>query len=249
MMRAFLAFSARCLLRVFRNPDTYITAAVLPIMLYLLFTAVFGGAIAPGGGYAAYVLPGVLLTAIGYCAAATGPLVFQDAAGGFMERFRSMPVSRHVFLAGHAAASLCRNAIAVGCVFGMAVLLGGAPGAGARGILTAILLAALYTLAVTSLSAVFGLIAQSPEGAGAFSFTILFLPYLSSGFVPTETMARPLRAFADAQPLSSIADALRAALAGGPNPRLAEALLWCGALILPSALIASKLVGRARKRG
>jgi ABC-2 type transport system permease protein len=233
-------------LRVLRNPDTYITAVVLPVILYLLFTAVFGGAISPGGGYATYVLPGVLLTAIGFCASATGALVFQDAAGGFIERFRSMPVSRHAFLAGHAVASLARNAIAAGCVFGMALLLGGAPSPTPLGLLVALVLIALYALAITAISAVFGLIASSAEGAGAFSFTVLFLPYLSSGFVPTETMARPLRAFATYQPLSPVADALRSALAGGAVVRLPEALFWCLGLIVLFGVLAARLIVRTR---
>ncbi len=247
MTRDFSAMTARCLLRVFRNPDTYITAVVLPVMLYLLFTAVFGGAIAPGGDYAAYVLPGVLLTAIGFCASATGGAVFQDAAGGFVERFRSMPVSRHAFLAGHATASLARNAIAVACVFGMALLLGGAPTATPFGLFAALLLSALYALAITAISAVFGLIAHSAEGAGAFSFTVLFLPYLSSGFVPTETMARPLRAFATYQPLSPIADSMRATLKGAAIPRLPEALVWSLGLILIFGILSARLVGRERR--
>ena len=245
-MRDFSAMAGRCLKRALRNPDTYITSIVLPVMIYLMFTAVFAGAIDPTGGYPIYMLPGVALTVIGFCASSTGSALFLDASGGFIDRFRSLPVRRHALLAGHAAASLLRNALAVGCVFLVALLLGNAPSPTLAGLFVAILLMALYALLITAISAVFGLIASSAEGAGAFSMTVLFLPYLSSGFVPTAAMARPLRAFAYWQPLTPISDALRASLTGQPIPRLPEAFAWTIGLSLIFALLAARLIGRER---
>lgn len=245
-MRDSLAMILRCIKRAYRNPDTYITAVVLPLMLYVLFTAVLGGAFVQGAQRADHILPGILLTGIGYCAAATGALVYQDASGGFIDRFLSMPVARHAFLAGHAAASLLKNAVAVACILLAATAAGGAPHPTPAGACVAAVLLFGYALFVTCASAVFGLVAKSAEGAGAFSFTVLFLPYLSSGFVSTETMARPLRTFAHRQPLTPIADSVRAALSGAPNPRLGEALLWLIACTALFGILAARLVTRRR---
>ena len=199
-----------------RNVDVLITTIVLPIMLMLLFVYVFGGAMQTGNvAYVNYVVPGILLLCIGYCASSTGVSVNQDISKGIIARFRSMPIVQSSVLVGHVVAALLRNGLATTLVLLVALLVGFRPQAAWQAWLAVIGLLALYTLAITWISVLFGLLAQSPEGAGAFSFVVLFLPYLSSAFVPTASMPTVLRLFADHQPITPLCNALRARASWG----------------------------------
>lgn len=160
-----------------RNVDVLITTIVLPIMLMLLFVYVFGGAMQTGNvAYVNYVVPGILLLCIGYCASSTGVSVNQDINKGIIARFRSMPIVQSSVLVGHVVAALLRNGLATTLVLLVALLVGFRPQAAWQAWLAVIGLLALYTLAITWISVLFGLLAQSPEGAGAFSVIVLFLP-------------------------------------------------------------------------
>ena len=163
-------------------------AIMLPVMLMLLFTFVFGGAIDPSGGYVDYVVPGIILLCAGFGAASTAVYVAGDMKAGIIDRFRTMPLRASAVLTGHVVASLLRNLLATGVVIGVALLVGFRPTAGVWGWLGAIGIIALYILAITYLFAAIGLAAKSPEGASGYGFIILFVPYLSSAFVPVETM-------------------------------------------------------------
>lgn len=241
------AMSGRCIRQMLRNPDTLITTIVLPIMMMLMFVYVFGGAIQTNTdeAYVNYVVPGIVLLSIGYCAASTAVTVNSDITNGIVDRFRSMPIAQASFLNGHVVASVARNAISTVLITALALIMGfrASPSPFNGLLLTLVLL--LYTLALTYISTVFGLLAKSPEGASAFGFVILFLPYLSSAFVPIESMPGILRAFSAHQPITVVLETVRGLLANQAGVSLLGAALWCGGILLISALVSSALL---RKR-
>lgn len=222
-----------------RNVDVLITTIVLPIMLMLLFVYVFGGAMQTGTiDYVNYVVPGILLLCIGYCASTTGVSVNHDMTKGIIDRFRSMPIAKSAVLIGHVLASLLRNGFSTLLVLLVAVLVGFRPSATWLDWLAIVGILTLYTLAITWISVLFGLLASSPEGAGAFSFVTLFLPYLSSAFVPTATMPTVLRVFAEYQPITPLCNALRSLLLGLPvgNSAWMAVFWWLGILLVASGV-------------
>lgn len=227
-LRDSLVMVERCSRHMVRNPDMVLTALVLPIMLMLLFVFVFGGAITTGAeSYINYVVPGVLLLSIGYGAASTSVTVNLDATRGIIDRFRTMPIAPSSVLAGHVVASVLRNSLAALLVLGVAILLGYRASANVGDWALVLLLLFVYMLAMTWLAVAFGLWVKSPETASVFGFVVLFLPYLSSAFVPTSSMPGALQAFADWQPFTPAIEAIRAALAGAPDPAAtALALIW-----------------------
>ncbi len=227
--------TARSLRHITRSLDTIITTAVMPVAMMLMFVYVFGGAITtPAEHYVDYLLPGILLITIASGIAYTALRLFTDLSSGILERFRSMPIARSGVLWAHVITSLVANAIALVVVIGVALLLGFRPEAGVLGWLAVAGILLLFTLALTWVAVIAGLLAKSPDGAGAFSYPLIFLPFVSSAFVPTETMPGALRAFAEHQPVTAIVDALRALLAGQPvGSALWVALAWCiGILVL-----------------
>lgn len=227
-----LALIGRSLRRSTRELDTLLLSVLLPLLLMLLFVGVFGGAISPGGGYVTYVVPGVILLCSGYGAAQTAVGVAGDMTEGIVTRLRTMPVAAGAVLTGHVVASLARNAVATLGVVGVAVLLGFEARAGAVGWLAAAGLLALFVLAVTWVSVAVGLLARSAEAASGFTFFLLFLPYLSSAFVPVETLPSALRGIATHQPVTPIIEALRGLLTDGPTSTWPAAVLWSAGILL-----------------
>src|SRR5277367_239155 len=214
MNRHFLGDTAvllgRSLRHVARSPDTIITTAVMPIAFMLLFVYVLGGAIKHGSGaYVTYLLPGILLITIASGISYTALRLFTDLQGGIFERFQSLPIARSGVLWAHVLTSLAANLISVGVVVGVAVAMGFRSGAGVLAWLAVAGLLILFTLALTWLAVIPGLTAKSVDGAGAFSYPLIFLPFISSAFVPTATMPGPVRAFAEHQPVTSIVNAIR----------------------------------------
>lgn len=193
-----------------RNLDTLITAIILPVAMMLLFVFVFGGAINVGEyNYVNYVTPAIILLSIGYCASTTSISIQVDMQAGIIDRFRSMNISRTCVLAGQVTASVMRNVLSALLVILAALLIGFRPSAGLmEWVLIAILLFA-YTITFTWAALFFGLIAKTAESASVFGFAALFLPYLSSAFVPIETMPYALQVFARHQPFTPITNALR----------------------------------------
>jgi len=229
----------RSLRHILRSPDTIITTAITPIAMLLLFVYVFGAAIDSGGGkYVNYLLPGILLITVASGIAYTSYRLFLDLQGGIFERFLSMPIARSAALWGHVLTSLVANAISVVLVVLVALLMGFRSGAGLVAWLGVAGLLVLFTLALTWLAVIAGLAARSPDGAGGFAYPIIFLPFVSSAFVPTDGMPGPVRWFAEHQPVTSIVNTLRALL--GEQPVGADgwlALAWCaGLLVLAYAL-------------
>lgn len=217
-------------------------AVALPVMLMLMFTFVFGGALDPDGGYVDYVVPGIILTCAGFGAASTSLSVASDMTSGFVDRLRTIPVRASAVITGHVVASLARNLFATSVVLLVAVAIGFRPSAGVGEWLATIGLVALYILAITYLFAAIGLAAKSPESANGYGFILLFLPYVSSAFVPVETMPRWLEVFADNQPITPIIDALRALLIGTDmGASLYLAVGWCLLILAVTAVWAAVL--------
>jgi ABC-2 type transport system permease protein len=240
-----LILTARCLRLSRRQVDALLTALLLPVLLMVMFVELFGGAIQTGTQYVSYVVPGVLLLCAGYSSGLTAVAVCQDMTGGCIDRLRSMNVRGGSLLAGHVAASVVRNVVSGLLVLAVALALGFHPHAGVLRWLEAggILLA--FILAVSWLSAAAGLIARSPEAANGITFLVMFLPYASSAFVPVHTMPPCLRGFAAHQPITPVADALRALLLGGAVGSDGwVALAWCAGILAVSVAAARGLFGR-----
>ena len=229
----------RSLRHILRSPDTIITTAIMPIALMLLFVYVLGGAIKHGSGaYVTFLLPGILLITIASGISYTAFRLFMDMQGGIFERFQSMPIARSSVLWAHVLTSLVANLISLVVVVLIAVAMGFRSGAGALAWLAVAGILVLFTLALTWLAVIPGLSAKTVDGAGAFAYPLIFLPFISSAFVPTHPMPGPVRAFADNQPVTSIVNTLRDLLAQQPvSTSIWIALAWCvGILIIAYAL-------------
>jgi ABC-2 type transport system permease protein len=224
----------RSLRHIFRSMDTIITVTIMPIAFMLLFVYVFGGAIQTGTtNYVNYLLPGIVLIAIASGVSYTAYRLFTDVQRGIFERFHSMPISRSTMLWGHVLTSLVSNAISVVVIILVALIMGFRSSAGILSWLAVVGILALFTLALTWVAAIAGLSAKSTDGATAFSYPIIFLPFISSAFVPTETMPSAVRAFAEHQPVTSIVEAIRALLSKGTvGNDIWIALGWCVGIIL-----------------
>jgi ABC-2 type transport system permease protein len=239
------AMVGRSVRHTVRNLESLLMSVILPVVLMLMFVYVFGGAIDPSGNYANYVVPGIILLCTGYGAASTAVDVAQDMAEGVVDRFRSMPILSSAVLTGHVVASVARNTLATALVIGVAFLTGFRPDAGVIEWLAVAGMLLLWVLALSWVAVCFGLIARTVEGANGFTFLVLFLPYLSSAFVPVETMKAGLRAVAANQPVTPITETLRGLLLGTPiGSHGWQAVLWCGALLIGAYAAASVLFRR-----
>jgi ABC-2 type transport system permease protein len=236
----------RSLRHIFRSMDTIITVTIMPIAFMLLFVYVFGGAIQTGtGSYVNYLLPGILLIAIASGIAYTSYRLFMDMQRGIFERFHSMPIARSAALWGHVLTSLVSNAISVAVIILVALIMGFRSSAGVLSWLAVAGILALFTLALTWIAAIAGLSAKSVDGAGAFSYPLIFLPFISSAFVPTRSMPPVVRAFAENQPVTSIVDAIRALLSRQPvGSDIWVALAWCLGILIVAYVFAMRVYRR-----
>jgi ABC-2 type transport system permease protein len=233
--------TGRTMRHVTRSPDTIITTAIMPVAIMLLLVYVFGGAIKHGSGsYVTYLLPGILLITIASGISYTALRLFTDMQSGILERFQSMPIARSGVLWAHVLTSLAANMISLVAVVGVAVAVGFRSGAGVLAWLAVVGILILFTLALTWLAVIPGLTAKSVDGAGAFAYPLIFLPFISSAFVPTATMPGPVRAFADYQPTTSIVDTIRDLLTQQPaGTRIWTALAWCLGILVVACILAS----------
>lgn len=237
------ALLGRSLRHVGRSPDTIITTAVMPIAFLLLFVYVLGGAIDTGtASYVSYLLPGILVITVASGISYTAYRLFLDLRSGMIERLRSMPVSRAAVLWAHVLTSLVANTISLAVVVGVALLMGFRSSAGPLAWLGVAGILLLLTTALTWLAVIPGLTASSVDGASAFSYPLILLPFVSSAFVPTATMPGPVRAFAEHQPVTAIVDAIRALFAGQPvGSDLWVALAWCAGILAVAYALAIRL--------
>ena len=230
----------RTLRHITRSPDTIITTAIMPIALMLLFVYVLGGAIKHGSGaYVTYLLPGILLITIASGISYTAVRLFMDMQGGIFARFQSMPIARSSVLWAHVLTSLVANLISIVVVVLIAFAMGFRSGAGALAWLAVAAILVIFTLALTWVAVIPGLSAKTVDGAGAFAYPLIFLPFISSAFVPTHTMPGPLRAFADNQPVTSIVNTIRDLLARQPvSTSIWTALAWCLSILIVAYALA-----------
>ncbi|GAA5154767.1 multidrug efflux ABC transporter permease LieB [Microbacterium pseudoresistens] len=240
--------TGRSLRHILRSPDTIITTAITPIALLMLFVWVFGGAIDTGGSgsYIDYMLPGILLITIASGISYTAYRLFLDMQGGIFERFQSMPIARSSILWAHVLTSAVANMLSVAIVVGVAFAMGFRTGAsfgawlGVAGVLL------LFTLTLTWIAVIAGLSAKTVDGASAFSYPLIFLPFVSSAFVPTASMPAPVAWFAEHQPVTSIVNTIRALFAGQPvGGDIWVAMAWLVG-ILAAAYAGAGLVYRRR---
>lgn len=241
------ALTGRSLRHVLRSPDTILTTAVTPVALMLLFVVVLGGAVRTGadGPYIDYLLPGILLITIASGVAYTAYRLFPDLQGGIVERLRSMPIARSSILWAHVLTSLVANLASLAIVIGVALLMGFRTSASPGAWLAAVGLLLLFTLTLTWVAIIAGLAARSVEGASAFSYPLIFLPFLSSAFVPTESMPGPVAWFAEHQPVPAIVDTLRSLFAGtSVGAEVWVALAWLLAILVVAWAVAARMYRR-----
>ncbi|WP_434442714.1 ABC transporter permease [Lentzea sp. E54] len=215
-----------------RNLDLVIMAIVLPVLMMSLFVYVFGGAISSVQSYVDYVVPGILVLCTGYGATSTAMSVADDMKKGVVDRFRSMPISSFSVLTGHVTASVARNALATFAVVLVALLMGFRPTGSFVSWVLAMGVLLVYVLALSWLAAGFGVIARTVESASLLGFFMLFIPYLSSAFVPVETMPSWLRAVSQHQPITPVIETVRALLLSAPVTSGWLALAWSGGLLV-----------------
>jgi ABC-2 type transport system permease protein len=230
----------RSLRHITRSADTIITTAITPIAIMLLFVYVFGGAIDTGDEtYVNYVLPGVLLITIASGIAYTAARLFTDMQSGIFERFHSMPVARASVLWAHVLTSLVANGLTVVIIVGVGLLMGFRTSASVLDWLAVVGILALFTLALTWIAVVAGLSAKTMDGAVAFSYPLIFLPFISSAFAPTDTMPGPVRFFAENQPVTSIVTTIQDLFAQRPvGSDILVALAWCVGLLVAAYIFA-----------
>ncbi len=236
----------RSMRHILRSSDTIITVAIMPIMIMLMFVYVLGGAIQTGAdNYVNYLLPGILLMAIASGIAYTALRLFTDVQKGLFRRFHSMPVARSSVLWAHVMTSLISNGITVVLIIIVALIMGFRSSADVVQWLAVAGILLLFTLALTWIAVIPGLTAKTADGTSAFSYPLIFLPFISSAFVPTETMPAAVRAFAENQPVTSIVNAVRSLLASEPvGNEIWVALAWCVGIAIVAGVFAMRTYRR-----
>jgi len=238
--------TGRSMRHILRSPDTIITTAITPIALMLLFVYVFGGAIRAGtDNYVNYLLPGIMLIAIASGIAYTAVRLFTDLQSGIFERFHSMPISRSSVLWAHVLTSLVSNGLVLVIIVGVGLAMGFRTSASPLAWLGVAGILALFTLALTWLAVIAGLTAKTVDGSAGFSYVLIFLPFISSAFVPTDTMPGPVRVFAENQPVTSIVNTIQDLFAGQPvGSDIWIALAWCLGILVVAYVVAMAVYRR-----
>lgn len=215
----------RSSMHIIRNTDQLLGTFFQPIMFLVLFTAVFGGAIATeGGSYVNFLMAGIIVQTIAFGSTTTAIAVTNDLKRGIVDRFRSLPMSNLAVLNGHVVSDLFRNGISAAVIIVAGLVIGFRPNADLMDWLALIGLFALFTLTLSWLSAILGVLAKSVEGVQWLTFVIIFpLTFASSAFADPATMSSWLRAFAENQPVTHMVDAVRSLLIGTP---MGDAAFW-----------------------
>jgi ABC-2 type transport system permease protein len=236
-----------------RYPSLTLLLIGMPIIFLLLFVYVFGGTLGAGLGgvsdgraaYVNYVAPGILLMTVAAASQGTAILIAMDMTEGIIARFRTMAISRASVLTGHVLGSMIQTMLGIAVVIAVALLTGFRPTAGPLAWVAAIGLLALFTLALTWLTVALGLVAKSVATASNTPMFLTLLPFLGSGFVPTDAMPGGLRQFAEYQPFTPVNETLRGLLLGTPIGHSAVlAVAWCVGITLVCYLWALKLYNR-----
>ncbi len=229
--------------RSFRDPEAFFTALMLPVVLMLLFVYVFGGALNTGGSYVDYVVPGLIVLCAGFGAGTTAVAVATDMSTGIVDRFRSMPIFGPSVLIGQVVASLARNLIATTLVIGVGLTIGWRPDASPLDWIAAAAMIVLFILALSGLAAAVGLLARSAEAANSFTIVLMFIPYVSTAFVPARTMPVVLRGFAEHQPFTPVVETMRGLWMGRTSTGASIAHEGTLAIIYCTVILVISLVG------
>ena len=231
----------RCMRRSLRNPEAFFTALILPIVLMLPFVYIFGGDLATGGKYVNYVVPGLIVLCAGFGASTTAVAVATDMTNGIVDRIRSMPVFGSSLLVGHVVASVARNLVATALVIGVGLGIGWRPTGSPLKWAAAAGMIVLFVLALSWLAAAVGLLARSAEAATSFTMVLMFVPYVSTAFVPANTMPAALDDFARYQPFTPIIETMRGLWMGHTSTGAAVgheawiAVACCGVILAVAA--------------
>jgi ABC transporter DrrB family efflux protein len=246
-----LVMAERNLVRLPRMPDLLIGFTVQPVMFVLLFVYVFGGAISTPGfdDYADFLIPGILVQNIAFGGFVTALGLAEDLQKGLIDRFRSLPTARASVLAGRTVADVVTNLVAIVVLVVTGLLIGFSFDASVAEILAGVGILLLFGFAFSWIFAVIGMLVSSPEAANGFGFTLIFpLTFISSAFVPVESMPAGLEAFAEHNPVSTVVDAMRGLWLGAPGGEPLLAIGWSLLLIAVFAPIAVTLYRRAASR-
>jgi ABC-2 type transport system permease protein len=232
---------------ILRSPDTIITVAVMPIAFMLLFVYVFGGAIHTGtNNYVNYLLPGILIIAIASGVSYTAFRLFMDMQKGIISRLKSMPIKHSSVLWSHVLTSLVSNIISISVIVAVALLMGFRSSANVFEWLAVAGILLLFLFGLTWLAVIPGLKAKTIDGASAFSYPLILLPFVSSAFVPTSTMPTPVRVFAENQPVTAIVNSIRSLLDSKPvDSAIWTALIWCVVITLVAYFFAIRIYKRS----
>ncbi|WP_314063153.1 ABC transporter permease [uncultured Vagococcus sp.] len=234
-----LTLTGRMMKHMTRSVDTIITVVLMPVLIMLAFVYIFGGAMTiPVATYKGFIIPAILLLTIVSGVAYTAFRLNKDVTNGIFERFHSMPIAKSAILNSHVLTSLVFNTASAVIVLLCGVLIGFRPKAHLVEWILGLGLLLMVTLAVSWIAVLFGLIAKSSDTASVFSYLLMGLLFISSGFVPTETLPNALRGFAEHQPMTPIINAMRTLLTAGEIPsELGIAFLWClGNIVVFQAL-------------
>lgn len=236
----------RCLLISLRNPETMIMAIIIPIFMMLLFGGIFGNITDVGEyNYIDFIVPGIILLCVAQGSQFTAINICTDMTKGVIDRFRSMPISKSAVLMGHAEASIVRNIIATFVTIGTAVIIGFRPLGSFMDWLIIASILLLFIVAISWIAVLIGLISKTPESSTGLMFLLFILPYVSSGFAPTNTMHSSIRWFAQNQPMTPIVDSIRALMLDMPTDgSLSLALGWCVGIAIVSFILATQVYKR-----
>jgi ABC-2 type transport system permease protein len=238
--------TGRSMRHITRSLDTIITTTLMPILFLLLFVFVLGGAINSGSdSYVNYLLPGILLITVASGVSYTAYRLFLDMKSGIFERFQSMPIARSCVLWAHVLTSLVAIFMSLVVVVLVALLMGFRSGAGLPAWLAVAGILILFTLMLTWIAAIAGLTAKTTDGVSAFSYPLVFLPFISSAFVPTQTMPGPVRVFAEYQPVTLIVNAIRDLFTQQPvGADIWIALAWCVGILMVAYMVSTVIYRR-----
>jgi len=226
----------RNLRHAMRYPSVTVLVLGIPVIFLLLFVYVFGGTLGAGlgvvsgdrGAYVDYVTPGIILMAVAGVAQGTAIAIAMDMTEGIITRFRTMGIARASVLTGHVLGSTIQTMLGLAVVIGVALAIGFRPNAGLIEWIAAGGVLLIVTLAITWLSVALGLVGKSVESASNLPMPLILLPFLGSGFVPTDSMPVGLRWFAEYQPFTPVMETLRGLLMGTPiGNRALLAVAWC----------------------
>jgi ABC transporter DrrB family efflux protein len=243
-----VVLAKRSFRRIQRAPDLLVSFTVQPIMFVLLFVYVFGGAIeTPGYSYVDFLIPGIVVQTMSFGGFVTALGIAEDLKKGLIDRFRSLPMSRGAVLAGRTLADIGTNALSLAIMVIVGLIAGFSFGTSAAEVAAGVGLMLLFGYAFSWVFAFVGLVSSSPESSQAFGFIIIFpLTFISSAFVPVDSMPAALQAFAEVNPFTIVVDAMRALWLGAPaGNTIWGAVLWSIAIAVVFAALSVNRYKRA----